>query len=134
MYFPDLSPYEYGGTEPHPKVLNIGWLSATHGFTRNTADEQFVDALRRLVASPVNLYRGKHTCEFCPPPPMKLIRGGFRVPDEPPGTTGTGEIRVLAKNGVTYVAPVLVLHYVVAHGYLPPQDFVDAVIAAALPA
>jgi hypothetical protein len=48
-----------------------------------------------------------------------------------PGTTGNGEIRVAAANGITYVAPVLVLHYVVAHKYLPPQEFIDAVTNAA---
>jgi hypothetical protein len=48
-----------------------------------------------------------------------------------PGTTGNGEIRVIATAGATtYVAPVLVLHYVVAHGYLPPQEFIDAVLVA----
>jgi hypothetical protein len=47
-----------------------------------------------------------------------------------PGTTGNGEIRVRAANGITYVAPVLVLHYVVEHGYLPPQEFIEAVIDA----
>jgi hypothetical protein len=54
--------------------------------------------------------------------------GGIRVLDPLPGTTGNSEIRVAAANGITYVAPVLVLHYVIAHGYLPPQEFIDAVI------
>lgn len=32
MYFPDLSPYEYGRAEPQADVLNIGWLSVAHPF------------------------------------------------------------------------------------------------------
>ena len=48
--------------------------------------------------------------------------------DPLPGTTGNGEIRITAANGTIYVAPVLILHYVVAHGYQPPQEFVDAAI------
>ena len=47
--------------------------------------------------------------------------------DPPPGTTGNGEIRVVDVMGTTYVAPVLILHYVAEHGYLPPKEFVDAV-------
>ncbi|WP_456057523.1 DUF7919 family protein [Aliidongia dinghuensis] len=42
-----------------------------------------------------------------------------------------GEIRIKAKSGITYVAPVLIFHYVTIHGYLPPQEFVDAVIQEA---
>jgi hypothetical protein len=47
-----------------------------------------------------------------------------------PGTTGDGEIRVIGADGVTYAAPVLLLHYVVVHKYSPPQQFVEAVLRA----
>jgi hypothetical protein len=49
-----------------------------------------------------------------------------------PGTTGNGQIRVNHRGEgppVTYVAPVLLHHYVVEHHYLPPQEFIDAVNA-----
>jgi hypothetical protein len=62
---------------------------------------------------------------------MKMSLGGIPMLDPLPGTTGNGEIRVTAMNGITYVAPVLILHYVVAHGYLPPREFVHAAINAA---
>lgn len=130
MYFPDLTPYEYGRTEPQAEVLNVGWLSASHPFPTGPIDDRLVAALQRLVACPVNLYRGSHSCEFCPPPPMKMSPGGIPMLYPLPGTTGNGEIRITATNGIVYVAPVLVLHYVVAHGYLPPQEFVDAAISA----
>jgi len=128
VYFPDLTPYEYGRTEPQANVLNVGWLSATHPVSSCAPDERLVIALERLVGSPVNLYRGSHLCEFCPPPPTTLSPGGIPMLDPLPGTTGNGEIRITAANGTIYVAPVLILHYVVAHGYQPPQEFVDAAI------
>ena len=130
MYFPDLTSYEYGGTERQTNVLNVGWLSAAHPVSSGAPDERLIAALQRLAAFPVNLYRGSHLCEFCPHPPTKLSPGGIPMPDPLPGTTGNGEIRITATNGTTYVAPVLILHYVVAHGYLPPQEFVDAAIHA----
>jgi hypothetical protein len=130
MYFPDLTPYAYGRTEPQANVLNVGWLSADQTFPVGIPDQRLVDALRRLVASPVNLYRGLYDCEFCPHPPTTMSPGGLPMLDPLPGTTGTGEIRVVGTaSGITYVAPVLVLHYVVAHRYLPPQEFIDAVSA-----
>jgi hypothetical protein len=127
MYFPDLTPYEYGRSEPRANLLNVGWLSAAHSFPSGAPDDRLIAALQRLVASPVNLYRGLHLCEFCPSPPLKTPPAGIRL-RKPLRATGNGEIRVAATNGITYVAPVLVLHYVVAHGYLPPQEFIDAVI------
>lgn len=39
------------------------------------------------------------------------------------------EIRVLAKTGQWYAAPTLVHHYVTWHNYLPPQEFIDAVLS-----
>ncbi|WP_338285215.1 hypothetical protein [Luteolibacter sp. LG18] len=40
---------------------------------------------------------------------------------------GNGEIRVRGADGVIYGAPTLIYHYVVAHDYLPPAAFIEAV-------
>ncbi len=40
---------------------------------------------------------------------------------------GSAEIRVLGDDGI-YAAPDLLPHYIEAHGYQPPDEFVDAVI------
>jgi hypothetical protein len=129
MHFDDLTPYAYGRTEPDPNVLNVGWLSADHPFPVGPPNARFIEALRRLTMSPVNFYRGSHACDLCPAPPYKLSPGGIPMRYPPPETLGNGEIRVVGRNGKTYVAPILVLHYVSVHGYLPPQEFVDAVFA-----
>jgi hypothetical protein len=132
MYFADLTEYRYGQTSPRPDVLNVGWLSKHHPFQLGQSAPGFVEKLKRLVESPVNLYRGIHICEFCPPPPTVLAGGRIPVPAPPPGTFGNGEIRVRGvgtKSNITYVAPTLVHHYVVEHHYLPPQEFIDAVNA-----
>src|ERR1700741_5638191 len=129
-FYPDLTPYEYGRAEPQLNILNVGWLSNEHSFPRATPDSRLVDAVRRLVAHPLNLVRGFHVCEFCPLPFRKPSAGGIPMPDPIPGTTGNGEIRVLGADGVTFVAPVLILHYIAEHQYSPPQQFVDAVLQA----
>ena len=129
-YFADLTPYKYGGEKPRPDVLNIGWLSIAEPFESATPDRRLLNALAELISKPQNLYRGFHTCEFCPAPPSKMTRHGIALPDWPPETRGNGEIRVLASSGLTYVAPVLVLHYVAVHHYRPPQQFIDAAIGS----
>jgi hypothetical protein len=130
MYFADLTPYAYGREVPQPTILNVGWLSAEHPFLRGDANERFVSVLRRLIKSPVNLYRGSHICEFCPPPPVVRSPRGIDMPELSPETMGNGEIRVTGADDIIYVAPVLVLHYVTVHRYLPPQAFIDAVLNA----
>jgi hypothetical protein len=62
--------------------------------------------------------RGFHLCPWCS---MRLLRA---VPACP---RGSAEIRVVG-DGVAYAAPELVAHYVEAHGYLPPDPFVRAVL------
>ena len=129
MHYPDFSPYSYLRTEPVEPIVNIGWLSRDHGFPMGAVPEEFLTALRRLVKAPVNLARGFHVCEFCPTPPTYL-RDGHTYHDWPKETVGNGEIRVRGETGRTLVAPVLVLHYVEAHNYQPPAEFIRACVDA----
>jgi hypothetical protein len=132
MYFPDLNMYSYGRAEPRSAVVNVGWLGGGNTFPVGDTDEAFLQALRCLVAQPVNLYRGYHKCEFCPDSPPEL-RNGFRWNTNPPEVLGNGEIRVTS-NGITYVAPVLIRHYVEVHQYKPPTAFIEACLAAVVQA
>jgi hypothetical protein len=69
--------------------------------------------LLALCCRPMNLTVGHHSCPFCPACQ--------------PAAWGSGEIRVPG-NGKVYAAPVLVHHYVDAHGYRPPEEFIEAVV------
>lgn len=129
-YYPDLTPFVYGGAEPDPAILNIGWLCSDHAIAKAVPDAAFVAALAKIAADPINLYRGSHLCDFCPHPPTILSPGGIPMLDSPRETRGNGEIRVEGQGGLTYVAPALIHHYVVAHHYAPPQAFIDALMAA----
>jgi hypothetical protein len=42
---------------------------------------------------------------------------------------GSAEIHVKGPGGRTFVAPDLVYHYIVAHGYRPSIEFIEAVCA-----
>ena len=130
MFFADLTPYEYGYEMPRSNVLNVGWLSRGHAFAIGAVPGTLVNALRRLAKSPENLYRGYHSCEFCPDPPVVVDSTGRRVIGPPGDTMGNGEIRVAGLNGIVYVAPVLVAHYVEVHNYRPPDEFIRAAISA----
>ena len=111
-FFEDLTTYSYNSQNtPEPGVLNVGWLGEGHDFSADRVSDEFIAALKELCLRPILLHRGVHPCEFCTD-----------------SVTGNGQIRVLHSNGNWYSAPTLVHHYVVEHQYLPPQDFIDAVL------
>lgn len=133
-YYADLSAYEYtdlpdDGDDQH-QHLNIGWLDASHPFAKGVLADEAVERLDNLRSSPVNQFRGSHACDFCLAeisdqglPGPALITALQEV-----GALGNGEIVVKGAKA-WYHAPVLITHYIGRHGYLPPQEFVDAVLA-----
>ena len=107
-YFVDLSSYRYG-SRTQPGVIHIGWLDAAHEFAKGSVAAALIAKMKQKAARPVELYRGFHVCEWCG---QKEARG-------------CGEIRVV-RDEVTFAAPVLIVHYIEAHGYLPPAAFLRA--------
>jgi hypothetical protein len=136
-YFPDLAPYSYGRF-PHPGVVHVGWLDGVHPFPKGYVDGRLIEKMKLLATEPVELYRGTHTCEVCTQP-KDLIktyitdRGNRKLVDPESHwakwtaeRSSNGEIRV-ASDGITYAAPVLIVHYIEEHGYLPPARFLEAI-------
>ena len=118
-YFEDLSEYRYFG-KPESGVLNVGWLGEGQPFQACDTSEAFQAALNELCNN--NSMRpcgGHHVCEVCPDASWH---------DPYFNTLGNGEIRVRDTDGIWYAAPRLVVHYVVAHRYCPPQAFIEAVM------
>lgn len=132
-YFPDYSPYAYGHGS-HPGVVHVGWLDNIHPYPKGTVDARLIGKMKSLARNPVELYRGKHICELCAEPRglVKTIPPNRCI--DPNGSWwqwasqrwSNGEIRVSGE-GVVFAAPVLIVHYIEAHGYLPPAEFLRAV-------
>ena len=113
-FFEDLTPYTYFHPEEElPGTVNIGWLDPEQPFPTGETDHEFRTKLERLCQHRVKQTRGIHPCYFCT---------GRAMP------TSSSEMRV-AGNGRVYAAPSLVHHYVVAHDYRPPDEFIAAVLA-----
>jgi hypothetical protein len=133
MYYPDLTPYVYyqkfGTLVPilhDPNTLNVGWLDRTQPYPQGETSEEFQDRLFEFCQSPVMVTRGVHQCSFCEFR-GKTARGGKEL------WLGHAEIRVIGKGRKIYAAPTLVYHYVVAHKYLPPDEFIQALLEGPLP-
>jgi hypothetical protein len=133
-YFPDLVPYSYG-YRLHPGVVHVGWLDRVHPCTKGSVDAGLIEKMKLLLAKPVEISRGYHICDLCAEPPnlVKTTLPNRFVLDQACSWAqwaaqrwGNGEIRV-SSGGVTFAAPVLIVHYVEEHGYLPPVQFLKAV-------
>jgi hypothetical protein len=139
-YYPDLSPYQYGRVPTKGTHVNVGWLdkiSDEHpqpdeaGEPRGNSAVVFggkipgeaLAVLKRIPAR--NHYRGDHFCAFCPNP--------WRDTSKPfnPDIACDSEIWVKGERGRVYCCPSLIIHYIEAHGYVPPQEFVSALLHVA---
>jgi len=121
-YFPDMDTVTMGAAGPH--VRAIGWLDLDHPFPVGEPRKQFLGRLQQFVeasrASHVSqmfgLFLGGHECEFCD----EAGAGGMLNCGVPDGD-------------VIFVAPELVVHYLSRHHYLPPEEFVTAVMRCPMP-
>jgi hypothetical protein len=110
MYREDLSPCPIELTDPVATGRSIGWLEKGYYFQTGNTPWRFLRKLRWLSRDIKNPMWGFHKCEFC----------GW--------AKGNGEIHVVGADGITYVAPQLVVHYIATHKYRPPQQFIDAAV------
>jgi hypothetical protein len=124
-YYEDLSSCDYFG-RVEGRLLAVGWLDRAHGFAKGPRTRPFFETLSKLTAVAWQPFAtaGRHACDFC------IFTGG-------PGEVRVADISVVlgATNvfvpgaDAVYVAPSLVLHYIDAHEYSPPDEFRRAVEA-----
>jgi hypothetical protein len=113
------------------RMVAVGWLHPTHPYPRGTAPTEFVTRLAEFARNWGNSIDalnwgaagGFHECEFCTKPLPSRRFGN----DLASGTFG-----VPAGDRIFY-CPEMISHYVVEHGYLPPAEFVSAVVACPVP-
>ena len=109
MWIEDLSPYE--GSE---RMVAVGWLGRGHTYSVGEVPLAVYKKLAALLAEP-----GRSTasgliqpCDLCVYEAERAGTMSLFVP---------GEQRV-------YVAPELIVHYLNAHRYQPPEEFCTAVL------
>lgn len=124
-YYADLTACDYFGPTDAP-LLAIGWLDRDHPYHKGQVTRQCFESLAGLLANAWQPFAvaGRHRCELC------SFTGGpaaVRIGDTDI-LIGMTNVFVPASDCV-YVAPSLVLHYIDAHGYVPPDEFLRAVEA-----
>jgi len=129
-WYPDLSKYSYleESIPPGETILNVGWLDSQHDFPVGDPPDGFLEALKEMCAGNAHARtRGWHACNLPHAQqldyPCTIEVSGEKIP------LGSAEIRIAAEDGAIISAPNLVLHYVDYHRYLPPDVFIEAVLA-----
>jgi hypothetical protein len=114
VWFADLSPIIYFGHEHATYLRAIGWLEHGQAFAKGVVDAQVYRRLVALLKEPWEpfVFMGVHGCGLCHYEPACYGAKNVYVPGD----------------GVVYVCPELVTHYMNAHQYAPPHDFCDAVL------
>jgi hypothetical protein len=128
-YIPDGDPYTYMPGEEG--AVAVGWLEAAEPYERGSVPAEFVERLRRICERGMNVTRGLFRCQFCRRPPGTELPPATTVTSASGGeyVVGHAEIRVHSAHGTRFAAPDMIVHYVEAHRYRPPREFVEAVLA-----
>jgi hypothetical protein len=129
-FLADGAPYTFLRPGPVSRAIAVGWLDPAEEPATGAVPEAFVAELRERCTLGVNKTRGRHPCLFCSTledPALVNAESAF-IGEY---MVGNGEIYVGDADGRWYAAPNLVIHYVEAHGYRPPDEFIAAVLARA---
>ncbi len=114
-WYEDLRPCGYFGLEAADYLRAVGWLDREHSFPTGSVDTAVLDRLREFAKDPWTpiAFSGIHGCELCRYYPEASGVSNLFIPGD----------------GFFYVCPELICHYMNAHGYAPPAEFCNAVLA-----
>ena len=111
-HFDDLTEFDYFGAEYAQSLRAVGWLTNDMLFATGKTDPNAFAKLKELMHAPWQpiITLGIHECELCQ----------FDSP--------CGNANLFVPNGeVVFVCPELIVHYIAAHHYRPPDEFISAV-------
>ena len=104
MYFKDLEK-----VKDHTRTLvKVGWLDINEPFNQGMVPDGLLDKLKSIRTC--NHMKGSHRCPFCD------------------NTKSSSSIWIRLGDYDYYDSPQMIIHYIEDHNYLPPQEFIDAVM------
>lgn len=135
-YYKDFSKYEVcpryqmKDTDMVENVINIGWLGEDEDFPKGEVSNEFLMNLWEYYKCPIYKTRKIYN--------NQKLDGYWKffiaTSGERDMHLGRAEIRVVdQKRNVVYASPDLIIHYVINHKYLPPKEFIQAVIEGPKP-
>ncbi len=133
-HFEDLSECLYLPGSEGLGFKAVGWLERNHDYPKGDVSAGFFEGLLKVLENawaPFGM-AGVHECQLC------RFSGGHGQFDCAFGAYGSRRYRFtgvgngflfIPKDGVLYVSPSSIAHYIDAHEYRPPIEFQVAVMA-----
>jgi hypothetical protein len=114
MWYEDLTKCDYFGEEYAKLLTAVGWLENGKPLSIGKAPQDFYEKLCEISKNPwaFSFFCGMHECNLC------QFEGKFG-----------GNNIFIPHDGKIYVCPELITHYINKHHYLPPDRFIEAVLA-----
>jgi len=113
------------------RAEKIGYLFPTDPYPRGHVVDTVLERLIVLVQHPIASWFGWHYCnlETCSQEQSsaELRHNGFLIANRCDSDI------LVPGNTTVYVAPALILHYILRHEYVPPSSFTEAVLACPEP-
>lgn len=109
------------------RLIAVGWIEHGRPFETGEVRSDLSSRIRKLREElrhllPEEAFRGLHDCSIC-----RASRA------EPSQLEGSDVNLFIPHRGFIFVAPGRVDHYIDHHGYLPPESFIDSVVACPSP-
>ena len=110
-HYQDLAPCDY--FHDIGPLQAVGWLESGHDYAKGDPGQAFYDQLTQMLLHAWQPYfhMGWHACDFCRYNGFMSFKNLF-IPGK----------------DMTYVAPEAIGHYISAHGYAPPAEFIEALM------
>ena len=111
MWFEDLSHDTYIGTCRYLKSL--GWLGGGHDYVMGDVACEDVELLKTHLSEPWGCFAaaGMHECELCEEQGRKHC--------------DSRNLFVPGDDGIVFLVPGMIVHYIEEHRYYPPDSFVE---------
>ena len=128
-YYQDFSKYDI--FPAWDMLVAVGWISPLHSFSTGAVASDVVSKLSELLVDPIQprfhlFMLGRHHCLYCPetiPVAKAEVVNGVKL------SIGRNNLFVPAAGKRVFVAPSMIIHYIIAHNYCPPQEFLEAVLS-----
>lgn len=131
-WYADLAECDYFAFSDHTSLLAVGWLQRGKPYTAGDVERHVFEKLCELTQDPWSpvTFPGIHLCDLC------RFSGDSEATYRKSDGRGTCRVGASAGamslfvpgEGVIYVCPTNITHYIDAHGYAPPAVFCDAVL------
>ncbi len=103
------------------KVVAIGYLDSSEEYKKGRVSSLFMIKLTLLWGKGACMASlGRHECDFC--------EGGYGTGERE--TSSSEKILIDKENGIKYVFPEMIFHYIDKHNFLPPKEFIEYVMRA----